>query len=131
MGESKEGVLRPDFDRRLKLKFHGSKVTSDAGLLPYRELDEAVGVTEIAGGRADGHPSWEERSPRSCRAVPPVRFRTPYEPFKALEVPGVHKAFARFIKRQGVYALVEWASFGDFHLEGITQRHFEDSEIAK
>ena len=39
-GESKSGALRLDFDRRLKLEFHGSNVTSDAGLLPFRELDD-------------------------------------------------------------------------------------------
>ena len=49
MGEAKVEPLRVDFDRRLKLEFHGSDISSDGGLLPYRELDHALGLTELSG----------------------------------------------------------------------------------
>ncbi len=31
MGEGSRDALRLDFDRKLKVEFHGTKVTSDAG----------------------------------------------------------------------------------------------------
>jgi hypothetical protein len=47
MGDARNDDLRVGSDSRLKLRFCGSKVISDARLLPYLELDEALGLTEM------------------------------------------------------------------------------------
>jgi hypothetical protein len=45
MGETCQEALRVGFDRVIKLEFHGATVSSDVGLFPFRDLDQAVQLT--------------------------------------------------------------------------------------
>jgi hypothetical protein len=49
MGETKNRHFRVTFTDKLKVFFKGSEVTSDGGLIAVRELDEQLGLTEMAG----------------------------------------------------------------------------------
>lgn len=46
-GESDQGELRTDLDRWLNLGFIESKITRDAGLLPFQELRDVLELTEV------------------------------------------------------------------------------------
>ena len=56
-GDSDISALRLDFDRRLRRRFRGSAIASDAGLPACRELDDALHLTGTAADRlADARP---------------------------------------------------------------------------
>ena len=51
MGEARTDAARIGFDGSVKLQFHGADVSSDGGLFPYRDLDEALALTAQAAAQ--------------------------------------------------------------------------------
>ena len=70
MGDGEKAPLRVQFNPKACLEFHGATITSDAGLLPIRELDEALGLTDTADGYLQ-----ESRTGRNIRhhLIPLIR----------------------------------------------------------
>ena len=83
MGEEKRTGFRVTFDRKLKLEFHGTKVTSDAGLLAYRELDERLGLTTMSEARLTD-------TRRGRYALPQARAATLLSPRRRIRDPEIY-----------------------------------------
>jgi len=73
-GKRETAVLQLGFDRRLKLGFHDTKVTSNARMLPYRKLDGAIRLTEIVGDALTD----TRRGGRTIVTLLPGRFASPF-----------------------------------------------------
>ena len=49
MGESRKEALKLGFDGSVRLEFRGATVSSDTGLLAYRDVDDVFALTATAG----------------------------------------------------------------------------------
>ena len=70
MGDAKSGPVRLSFNPQLRVEFHGSTLTSDAGLLLPRELDEHLGL----GAQIERHLT-DPRTGRNFQFALPDLFR--------------------------------------------------------
>ena len=61
-GEAQNRIIRPEFNRSIQIDFLGAKITSDAGFLALREIDDRFKVTAPMVGEVD-----DPRSPVHIR----------------------------------------------------------------
>ena len=59
--------MKLGFDGGIKIEFHGAKVTSDGGLLAYRDLDDALGLFDSVSANFHDH-----RTGRNIRQLCPL-----------------------------------------------------------
>jgi Transposase DDE domain group 1 len=70
MGDATSGLVRLSCNPQLRVEFQGATVTSDAGLLLPRELDERLGLSALI----ERHLT-DPRTGRNCQFLMPDLFR--------------------------------------------------------
>ncbi len=97
MDNAKGESLKVGLDGSIKLEFHGAKVTSDGGLLVYRDLDDALGlfdsVATIFSDRRTGRNVQHELINIGAKVVKHSRYVT----FQMAEVTISKKIFTEII----------------------------------
>jgi len=79
MGDAKAGRVRLSFNPQLRVEFRRATVTSDAGLLLPRELDEQLGLSTLVldGVFSEARPGRLPFTPRPHRATTTWRTSSP------------------------------------------------------
>ena len=92
MGDGEKASLRLQFNPQIRLELHGATITSDAGLLAFRELDDALDLTPIASDYLQ-----ESRTGRNIRhhLVPLLRQSIYSRLGRATMIPTMQNVFPR------------------------------------
>jgi len=100
-GEADRGAPRRHFDSRLLLQFRGSAMTSDAGLLTYRELDDTLRLAFLWKDSVTTEKNWQ-----LWPDVPADRAL-----YDALETSDYAKWHAYKTKESGQHEVLNWFCF--------------------
>ena len=98
MGEKAQDQLKLQFNKRLRLEFHRARITSDSGLLAYREVEGALGLMEAAVG------FWQTKEQRQkviCKVEVIEEYNAP-----SGVMDNIQAALAQLSQRQGAGAVL-------------------------